>query len=289
MREMYAIIAQLRPAAVVSFYEWTALPAARMARSPSVLVTDWFPSRDKVIVECVPMADSIIFLGQPGIFPLPFPVTRDPIFVGPIVRKMRYDRRDRHRVRIGLGISKSTWLVSVIPGAWATEERSPVADKILTMFRQLDFTEKNLFWLTKSGYQFLSQKTASEPDIRIIQNCSNVEQVIAASDVVITKGNHGSIMESASLGVSSIFPSDGHDYIDDILVPPIRSNKYFIAAEAEPTILCNYMEGLAAMPFEQRAEPLLLHLQGGTVAAKALAAELELLTCESKQFQAISF
>jgi hypothetical protein len=273
----HALIRDLKPDVVIAHEEYAVLPAARMAGVPCILLTDWFPPAGQVAGESVTLADSIVFMGESGVFPLPGPVQRAPLFVGPVVRKMKYDLGDRPKARAELEISDSALVASVIPGAWATEGRSPIAQTILTAFRQLPSSDKVLFWLTKIDHEAISQLSAGLPNVRVVKECNAVEQIMVASDVVITKGNRGTIMDAASLGVPSISLSYGTNPIDEALVARIRSNKAFNANATDATMLCAYIERLASIPISRRAEPLGLHRHGGAAVANALLDEINRL------------
>jgi hypothetical protein len=275
---VHGLIRDLQPTVVIAHEEYAVLVAAQMAEVPCIFLTDWFPLTQPIMGEAVGFADSIVFMGEPGIFPLPVPVRRAPIYVGPVVRKMSYSLIDRPKARAELGLSENAFVVSVIPGAWATEEKSPIAQIVLPAFRQLVFTEKHLLWLTTADYDNIGKQAAGIPQVRAVRDCPAVEQVMVASDVIITKGNRGTIIDAASLGVPSISLSSGANPIDDILVARIRSNRALNVKAIDAASLRGFIEELAAIPVAQRAEPLGWHIQGGAKAAKVLLDEIDRLT-----------
>jgi hypothetical protein len=273
----HKLIAELRPDIVVAHEEFAVLPAARMAGIPSVLLTDWFPPPAQVTAETITYADAIIFMGEPGIFPLPAMVRRPPVFVSPVIRKMQYALSDRPRARAELGIAEAALVVSVIPGAWATEEKAPIAQIVLPAFRLLAPAEKCLFWLTKTDQPQLQKLAQGDPQVRVLADHPVVEQLMVASDVIITKGNRGTIMDAASLGVPSISLSLGTNPVDEILISKIRSNLAFNARAMDAPTLRRYIEQQAAIPLPERTPPPDLSVQGGAAAAKALIAEINRL------------
>lgn len=272
--DTHALIRDWKPAVVIAHEEFAALPAARMAGVPCILLTDWFPAAGQITGEAIAFADSIVFLGGPGFFPLPTRVRHAPIYVGPVVRKMTYSRIDRPRARFELAIPENAFVATVIPGAWATEEKAPIAQTVLSAFRQLPHVEKILLWLTTADHAAVSQQAADLSNVRVVKDCQTIEQVIVASDVVITKGNRGTIIDAASLGIPTLSLSHGLNPIDDALVAGVQSNKSFEAKALDPSSLCAYLSQLSAISPTQRAQPLNLHLQGGTAAAKALIGEI---------------
>lgn len=276
--QAHAVIKDFKPDVVVTLQEWAVLPVGRMCGIPAILLTEWFPPPEKVSGESVSFADSIVFLGEPGIFrPPPAVPATMPLFVGPVVRKMRYDTGDRAKARRELGLEGDAYVVSVIPGAWATEAKWPIAQIVLPAFRQLRVPRKKMFWLTQADHDALQQLSAGVAEIEVLKDGSPVERIMVASDVVVTKGNRGTIMEAASLGVPSVSLSPGANPVDDALVPMIASNKAYRADAVTPDLLCAYLEKLATIPPDQRARPLGLHLRGGEQAATALGTEIRRL------------
>lgn len=274
----HALISELKPAVVIAHEEYAVPPAARMAGVPCILVTDWFPPAGQVPGESVAFADAVVFIGQPGTFPLPYPMPRPPVYVGPVVRKMRYSLADRAKARTELGLLEEAFVISVIPGAWATEERTPIRQTVLPAFQRFSAQGKFLFWLTKTDQELLTRETVGQLGIKVLGDCESVDQIMVASDVVITKGNRGTIMDAASLGVPSISLSFGSNPIDEILIAGIHSNRPFQAKATDAALLCGCLDELAALPAARRMPPLDLHLRGGEPAAQALVTEINRLT-----------
>jgi UDP-N-acetylglucosamine:LPS N-acetylglucosamine transferase len=274
----HALISELKPAIVIAHEEYAVLPAARMAGVPCILVTDWFPPANHVAGEAVACADAIVFIGRPGVFAAPCSLPRPPLYVGPVVRKMRYSLADRPKARRELDLPADAFVISVMPGAWATEERAPISETVLPAFRQLSAKRKCLLWLTKADEEKLIRQTEGQPDVRVLGDCESVDQIMVASDVVITKGNRGTLMDAASLGVPSISLSFAVNPVDDALIAGISSNRAYQAKATDAALLCAGLEELAALPSSQRTPPLGLHLRGGEPAALALVAEITRLT-----------
>jgi hypothetical protein len=272
----YDLIKRSLPDIVITHEEFAVLPAAHMAGIPCVLLTDWFPPANHAAGESVPLADAIVFMGGPGIFPLPS-VQRTPVYVGPVIRKMKYGPGERAKARAESGISEQAFVVSVMPGAWATEEKAPIAHIVLPAFQQLTSTEKSLFWLAKTDQPQLQKLAQGDPQVRVLADHPAVEQLMVASDVIITKGNRGTIMDAASLGVPSISLSLGANPVDEALISRIRSNLAFHARAMDAPTLRHYIEKQAAIPLSERAPPPDLLVQGGAAAAKALIAEINRL------------
>ena len=97
---------------------------------------------------------------------------------------------------------------------------------------------------------------------------------MVASDLAITKGNRGSIMDLASLGIPSISISSVLNPIDEALVARVRSNLALNVNAVDSRFLARCIEDAAGVAFGERDMPLNLHLRGGEVAAEALADEI---------------
>jgi UDP:flavonoid glycosyltransferase YjiC (YdhE family) len=276
----HALIQYLRPALVIAHEEFAALPAAHLTETPCVLITDWFPPASATTAETIPLADSIVFIGDEGGFPLPESIRCAPTFVGPVVRRMKYSLSDRSRARAELGLPENATVVSVIPGAWATEARAPIADLVLPAFDRLPAAKKYLFWLTKADHAAIARQAAHLPGMRVLGDCAAVEQIMVASDVILTKGNRGTTLDAASLGVPSISLSAGTNPVDDAVLTQVRSNRALNVKATDAAALCTALEELCALPLAQRHPPLNLHLRGGEAAAKALWEEIQRLLPE---------
>lgn len=267
----HKLIERLQPDIVVSHEEFAALPAAHLADIPSVLLTDWYPAAGQAAAEAIAYANAIVFFGEAGVFPLPVPVQRAPVHVDPIIRRMTYRLADRGRARAELGLADRAFVAAVMPGAWATEERVPIAPLVLPAFRQLAVPEKNLLWLSKADQALLRSQTKDFPGLRAVTDCAHPEQIMVASDVIITKGNRGTILDAASLGVPSVSLSTGANHVDEILIPRIRSNTAFNAKAMTAANLCAFLEKVAA---QRPSPPFDLPAQGAASAARALLAEI---------------
>jgi len=273
-----SVIAVKRPMAIISHEEFSVLPAASIAGIPIVFLTDWFPRPDHALAESLLYADSIIVMGEKGIFPKPPSIRVDPLYVDPVVRKMRYTLCDRYRARAELAIPEETLVVSVIPGAWAHERRAPMTDLILRAFDELgDKRRKRLIWVAGVDQESICQRVGGRPDVSVVGECPQIEMVMVVSDVAITKGNRGTILDLSSLGVPSISLSNGANPIDEILVARIRSNVALNVNAVDPGTLSTLIWDLACIRANERERPLELHRVGGETAARVLNQELSRL------------
>jgi hypothetical protein len=218
------IIRRESPRIVLCHEEFAAVIAARAFGVPVVWLDDWFLDERDLRMQALKHVDSVIFMGEPGVFDEPSYLKGKIRYVGAVLREFRYHKQDRQRARQELGIDNGVTVVSVMPGAWATEERARIFDLLMPAFAALQRTRKLLCWIAGRDYAALCARTKEVPDVRMLEAHWPTEQLIVASDLVITKGNRGTIQEAAELGVPSISLSYGQNPIDEIIVSRIRSN-----------------------------------------------------------------
>jgi UDP-N-acetylglucosamine:LPS N-acetylglucosamine transferase len=237
------VIAAERPDLVVSHEEFAALPAAKAFGLPTILVVDFFPSRD-VWQESLRYADHILFIERRGIFAEPVEVRGRVSYVGPVVRPLAVTREDRASCRRELGLPEDAKVLSVIPGAWATEQRSPVFDLLVPAFRALPFPRRRLVWIAGRDQEELSRRLAGSDEISVVPSCSPIEKLMVASDLCITKANRGTTIDLARLGVPSVSLSHGRNPIDEAIIPRIPSNIALDARGIDAGFLAHVLQSI---------------------------------------------
>jgi hypothetical protein len=271
-----ALISGVRPKIILSHEELAILPAARIHGISSLFITDWFPSQRYVTVADDPHSytDQIVFMQDRGLFDEPPSQAGKIDYIGPVGRPMAYTKADFARARQELGISQDAKVITVIPGAWATEERAPLAALVVEAFDALRLTNKRLLWVAGADYEALQARFANNGDILVIRSCWPIEQVMVASDLAITKNNRGTIFDLASLGVPSLSISYGLNPIDDIIVPRIQTNRALRARGVDSEHLASLMNrtlenaGRAATP---------IHMTSPALAAVVLSEHIDRL------------
>ena len=208
------LIAWLAPDLVVSHEEFAALPAAKIFDKPTVLITDWFTDPEKYSMQSLRFADRIIFIDKRGIYAEPPWVKGKVRYVGPVLRKFEYRRRDRARARRELGITKDATVISVLPGSW-TEEMVPIYDVVIAAFDKLRASPKHLIWLAGADHELLAAKTAGRGDVTVIERDWQIDRLMVASNLAITKANRKTVVELEYLGIPSISLSPNQNPIDD--------------------------------------------------------------------------
>lgn len=116
---------------------------------------------------------------------------------------------------------------------------------MLSAFLRLPFASKRLFWVSAKDHDLLGQRFAGITGVELLPYCDPIERLLAAADVVVTKGTRGITLDAAAVGVPSISLSPGQNPIDDTLVPRMRSNLALNARAVDGEVLLHYLVSLA--------------------------------------------
>jgi UDP-N-acetylglucosamine:LPS N-acetylglucosamine transferase len=241
-------IREFSPDLVVSHEEFAAVPAAQLAGVRVVFITDWFVEGTNLLMQAVRYAEHVLFIGNPGIFAEPEYLKGRVQYVGNVIRPFEYALSDRLRARDELRISHGLLLVSVIPGAWANEIRSPIFDLVVSAFRDLPVSDKRLVWIGGSDHAALSSRSGDYSFLTVYPHHDPIEQLMVASDVVITKANRGTTMELDELRIPSISLSFGFNPVDDMIVCRLRNNTALNARAVDSHCLSQTIYALATKP-----------------------------------------
>ena len=90
--------------------------------------------------------------------------------------------------------------------------------------RAIDKQQKRLIWIGGEDDEFLAEKTKEHPEIIVNEQDWQMDRLIVAADLAITKGTRKTLKELAVLGVPSISLSRGLNEIDDVVAPKIPTN-----------------------------------------------------------------
>jgi hypothetical protein len=249
------IIQQERPDVVLAHEEFAALPAARMLDIPAIFLSAWLPAPTlSLLCESLGYANAAVILESPGIFPTPATMSAKPVCTGPMVRKMAYRRSDREAVRTALNLAADARVITVMGSGGLPEAKSPLADPVGAAFANM-IGPKHLIWIAGADADALRLRFAGRQDITVHAFFDPIEQILAASDLVITKGTRGATLDCVAVGVPSLSISFGTNPIDDLLVPRIRSNTSLQGRAIDAFILLRAIERiLQNPPLVDRAE-----------------------------------
>jgi hypothetical protein len=190
------------------------MPAAKIFDKPALFITDWFTDHELYSMNALKFADEVLFIGREGIFEEP-PWLRGKVrYLGPVLRKFRYSRSDRARARAEIGIPDDALVVSVFPGSW-TEAETPILELVVTAFDALDGQPRRLLWLAGSDAALVGERLAGREDALVFERCWDIDRLMSATDVAITKMNRMTIFELHHLTVPTIGLSFDLNPIDD--------------------------------------------------------------------------
>ncbi len=181
----------------------------------------------------VAYADEIVVIDSPGHIEVPPHLLPKVTYVGSIQRSFSYQRSDKERARRELGLKhKNGFLISVFPGSWP-EEQAPIWDLVLSAFRRLS-EPKELFWIAGQDYERLVPKVPRDLSVHIRRQDWEIDRLMVASDVAITKANRKTVLELESLGVPTLSLSNGINPIDDKRIAAVLTNATLNAASTSP-------------------------------------------------------
>lgn len=241
------LIGWLQPDLVVSHEEFAVLPAAKIFDKPAVFLTDWFVEPERITMATLRYADEILFLDEPGIFEEPPYVKGKVTYIGPILRRFEYTKKDRNRAREELGLPRDAMVVAVLPGSW-TEERVPSYDLVMGAFDLLDRDPKRLIWVAGADYEMLREKTAGREDILVIERDWKIERIMVACDVAVTKANRKTLLELDHLGIPTVTLSHGSNPIDELRASRLSSTRTLPSGETDQDALGNLLYITSSAP-----------------------------------------
>lgn len=256
--------------------EFAALAAARVAGVPSVFISAWLPPAASMGAESLMSTSSILVIDKPGLFPVPPGVTARVHYSGPILRKMKYTWKDRLVLRRENEIEDDALAILVVPGGWATEAKAPIFEMVFSAYLGIKHEPRRLIWLAGKDANALRQRTTGMKSVSVLDYCDPIERIMAACDVVITKGTRGITLDAACVGVPSISLSPGLNPVDDMMVPRIRNNTALMAKAVTADILKQYIEEAVASCLHAQLSHA-LPLDGVATAARILIEEIRRL------------
>ena len=240
------VIGSLNPDLVVAHEEFSALPAAKIFSKPTILITDWFTDPGALSMGSLRLADRILFLDAPGIYPEPPWVAGRVDYVGPVLRDFAYRRPDRDRARLELGIALDAFVVVVLPGSWP-ESELPILDTVLAAYHLLEYDSRHLVWVASADAELVRERTATMPNVIVESYVSEIDRIMVAADIAITKANRKTVLELDYLGVPSISISAGANPIDHFRAG-LFPNHTMLPAGAEPSQVVSAIQAALSRP-----------------------------------------
>lgn len=240
------LIRWLQPDLVVSHEEFPVFPAARIFDVPSVAVLDFFGPPEWLSMRSLRFADRVIFTDRAGLYPEPPDLAGRVDYVGPVLRRFAYVRRNRAKARRELGIAADAFVAAMLPGSWR-EAETPVAELVLAAWDALP-APKHLLWVAGADAEAIAARAAGRGDVTVVRFEPRIERLMVAADVAITKVNRLSLIELEHLGVPSVSLSHGLNPMDEHRAARIASNRTLPVAAATPAQLAAVLREQAQTP-----------------------------------------
>jgi UDP-N-acetylglucosamine:LPS N-acetylglucosamine transferase len=257
----------LDPDLVVAHEEFAAIPAAKIFGKPTVFLTDFFVEPEQLEMQALKYADRVLFLGKAGLFDEPKWVQGKVDYVGRVLREFHYTRQDRSRARRELDLGEAETVVSVLPGSW-TENTAPILELVAQAFEGLEVAPKRLVWVAGEDYELVRGRLADTPEARVVARDWQMDRLMAATDVAITKANRMTALELDSLGIPSVALSPKINRIDDRIVRSLESVSF---REIDSIDALSLRDEISSLLGGERPEPTVALDRGRVVTAERLS------------------
>jgi len=239
--EAASLIRETSPRLVVSHDEFAALPAAKTLQLPALFITRWFYDSADLKARSLQFADEVIFIEEKGVFEEPAFLKGKVSYVGPVLREFTYSKRDRIKARAELGLPVDSTVISVLAGGAWPEKFSPIFDLVLAAFDYLGFANKWMVWIAAEDFQMLSARLRTRANVLLKEAEPQIDRVMVASDLAITKGTYSLTKELAHLGIPSISLSYGLEPLDERFAESLSTNKALKARTTDANGLAECM------------------------------------------------
>jgi hypothetical protein len=94
----------------------------------------------------------------------------------------------------------------------------------MSVFDALKIPQKLLVWIAGSDYELLQRRLGERPEVIVKEWDWQIDRLMVASDLAITKANRVTLRELSGLGIPSISISHGLNPIDDALIERFPTN-----------------------------------------------------------------
>ncbi|MDZ7637826.1 MAG: hypothetical protein U5J83_06190 [Bryobacterales bacterium] len=253
------LIGWLQPDLVIAHEEFAVMPSAKIFDKPTLFLTDWFTSPDRLTMAALRLADHILFLEEDGVFEEPPLLAGKVTYCGPYFRDFQHSRSDRWKVREEFSLPPHATLLGVFPGSWK-EATTPLADLLEAALPLLEARDVYILWIAGDDATMLRERFAMRPRFLVREYEERIDAWMVACDGAITKCNRKSAMELLWLGVPSLAISWGYNPIDDAWVKRHEAIDWLPSANLTPAELApriDYMlaRGATIEPWRPRREP----------------------------------
>lgn len=240
------LIGWLQPDFVIAHEEFAVMPSAKIFDKPTLFLTDWFTTPDKLTMAALRLADHILFLDHEGVYEEPPSVAGRVTYCGPYLRDLLHSRADKFRLREQLLLPPHATVLGVFPGSWR-ESITPLAEQIEAALPLLDLPDVYVVWIAGDDVDALRERFAMKPRFLVKEYEESMDAWMAVCDLAVTKCNRKSALELLRLGVPSVAVSWGFNPIDDAWVKRHESICWVSAANLTPEHLASCLHCVLAM------------------------------------------
>lgn len=210
--------------------EPSAVVAAKIFGIPSIYLSHWFSPGEHPLSDALKDADSAILMENQGLFAEPKQVRGRVTYVGPVLRHLRYRQSDRMSVRAQLGLNVDDKLVLVLPGS-PPEDATPIGDLVIGALCEIANSHMHVIWITGRNIPPIACSNYGPVQIKFLEHEGQLDRLMVAADLAITKGTYNIGRELVALGVPSISLSHGYNPIDDLFARTFLTNKFLWAKQ----------------------------------------------------------
>lgn len=237
------LIRWLHPDVVVAHEEFAVMPAAKIFDLRTIFITDFFTDADSYGMHALTFADEILFLGEAGVFEPPSWLRERTYYVGRLLRAFKYAAADKHKARAELALEAGEFVLLVLPGSWP-ERETPLVDLLRKACSLLTDRRVKIIWLATLDREEV-ERELSGLNVSVLEHYWEIDRLMVACDVAITKSNRVTVFELESLGVPAISTSWGLSEIDDRAVSTIDPASLYRADELTPECLAEAIRAAA--------------------------------------------
>jgi predicted glycosyltransferase len=231
------LIGRMAADLVIAHEEAAALPAAKIFGRPTAYITDYFGEAGLFSTEALWFADRILFLDRKGVFEEPRAARGRTVYVGPVLRRFEYRKADRGRARRELGLSATEPVVGVFPGSW-TESVAPLAAKFLKAV-----PGAQVIWLAGGDAEAVRAAVGDRPNVTVLEREWQVDRLMVACDLAVTKTNRMTVRELAALGIRTLSVTYGLNPPDEQSIAGLRTNTTIGVEELTEARVRRVLEG----------------------------------------------
>ncbi len=217
------LIGALQPEVIVAHEEFSVMPVAKIFGLPTVMITDFFSDPNRLSMDALWYADVVLFTGARGVFEEPPSVRGKVRYTGAVLRPFAYQRPDRARAREELWLPSEATVITVLPGSWR-EEETPLAGPALAAFDALP-SPKFLVWVGGVDAGLIREQVGARGEVRVVTADWQIDRLMAASDLAVTKANRCTVHELAALGIRTLSVSYGRNPPDEQAIAKLASNQ----------------------------------------------------------------